>query len=232
MIEPEGLVGEGANRGLETGYRRVAERLRHEILEGAIEPGSWVRMQAVADRLGVSVQPVREALQLLEGEGLVEIFPNRGAHVHGLDRARLFQIYEVREALESYMARRFAEDARPSELRQLEAIQARHEEAAEAGDMEAVSLANRDFHRFINTYGHNPLIIDPVSRYIDFGRMLVRRVGHEPGYLRRVVREHRGLLAAFRKHDASRAADLGAAHVRMTREVMLARLAEARQHAA
>ena len=106
----------------ETGYRRVADRLRREILEGAIEPGSWVRMQAVADRLGVSVQPVREALQLLEGEGLVEILPNRGARVHGLDRARLFQIYEVREALESDMARRFAEDARPSELRRLEEI--------------------------------------------------------------------------------------------------------------
>lgn len=217
----------------ETGYRRVAERLRHEILEAAIEPGSWVRMQAVADRLGVSVQPVREALQLLEGEGLVEIFPNRGARVHGLDRARLFHIYEFREALESYMARRFAEDARPSELRHLEQIQARHERAAEAADMQSVSLANRDFHRFINTSSNNPLIIDPVSRYIDFGRMLVRLVGHEPGYLRRVVREHRALLAAFRKRDASRAADLGAAHVRVTRDVMLARLDRAREpHAA
>lgn len=217
----------------ETGYRRVADRLRREILEGAIEPGSWVRMQAVADRLGVSVQPVREALQLLEGEGLVEILPNRGARVHGLDRARLFQIYEVREALESYMARRFAEDARPSELRRLEEIQAGHEAAAAAGEMEGVALANREFHCFINTHGQNPLIIDPVSRYIDFGRMLVRMVGHEPGYLKRVVKEHRAMLAAFRKHDVSRAADLGAAHVRITREVMLARLDEVRaRHAA
>ena len=217
----------------ETGYRRVADRLRREILEGAIEPGSWVRMQAVADRLGVSVQPVREALQLLEGEGLVEILPNRGARVHGLDWARLFQIYEVREALESYMARRFAEDARPSELRRLEEIQAGHEAAAAAGEMEGVALANREFHCFINTHGQNPLIIDPVSRYIDFGRMLVRMVGHEPGYLKRVVKEHRAMLAAFRKHDVSRAADLGAAHVRITREVMLARLDEVRaRHAA
>lgn len=206
------------------GYRRVADRLRREILQGAIEPGSWVRMQAVADRLGVSVQPVREALQLLEGEGLVEILPNRGARVHGLDSSRLFHIYEVREALESYTARRFAEDARPSELRRLEDIQTRHEKAAKSGAMEDVSLANRDFHRFINTHGNNPLIIDPVSRYIDFGRMLVRLVGHEPGYLKRVVRDHRALLNAFRKRDASRAADLGAAHVRVTREVMLARL--------
>ena len=153
--------------------------------------------------------------------------------MHGLDRARLFQIYEVREALESYMARRFAEDARPSELRRLEEIQAGHEAAAAAGEMEGVALANREFHCFINTHGQNPLIIDPVSRYIDFGRMLVRMVGHEPGYLKRVVKEHRAMLAAFRKHDVSRAADLGAAHVRITREVMLARLDEVRaRHAA
>lgn len=215
-----------------TGYRRVADRLRREILEGAIEPGTWVRMQAVADRLGVSVQPVREALQLLEGEGLVEILPNRGARVHGLDASRLFHIYEVREALESYTARRFAEDARPSELRRLEDIQARHEKAAQSGAMDDVSLANRDFHRFINTHGNNPLITDPVSRYIDFGRMLVRLVGHEPGYLKRVVKEHRTLLGAFRKRDASRAADLGAAHVRITREVMLTRLEQLLKHRA
>ncbi len=207
-----------------TGYRRVADRLRQEILDGDIEPGSWVRMQAVADRFGVSVQPVREALQLLEGEGLVEILPNRGARVHGLDRTRLGYIYEVREALESYMARRFAEDARPSEIRSIEAIQALHDKAAAAGDLRQVALTNREFHRTINTYGNNPLIIDPVSRYIDLGRMLVRKVGHEPGYLKRVVREHHALLAAFRRHDATRAADVGAAHVRFTREVMLDRL--------
>ena len=207
-----------------TEYRRVADRLRQDILDGEIEPGSWVRMQAVADRLGVSVQPVREALQLLEGEGLVEILPNRGARVHGLDRTRLGHIYDVREALESFMARRFAEDARPSELRRLEEIQAQHDKAAAAADLRQVALANREFHRVINTYGNNPLIIDPVSRYIDLGRMLVRKVGHEPGYLKRVVREHHALLAAFRRHDATRAADLGAAHVRFTREVMLARL--------
>jgi DNA-binding GntR family transcriptional regulator len=207
-----------------TGYRRVADRLRQDILDGAIEPGSWVRMQAVADRLGVSVQPVREALQLLEGEGLVQILPNRGARVHGLDRTRLSHIYEVREALESYMARRFAEDARPSEIRQLEEIQARHDKAAAAADLHQVALANRAFHRMINTYGDNPLIIDPVSRFMDLGRMLVGKVGHEQGYLKRVVREHHALLTAFRRHDATRAADLGAAHVRFTRDVMLSRL--------
>lgn len=210
-----------------TGYRRVADALRREILDGVVAPGAWVRMQAVADRLGTSVQPVREALQLLEGEGLIEILPNRGARVHGLDAARLLHIYEMREALESFAARRFAEDAPLAELRRLEAIQARHDAAVRAEDAAAVGETNRLFHACINGFGNNPLLIDPVTRYIDLGRMLVRRFRHEPGYLRRVVREHHAMLAAFRKRDATRAADLGAAHVRITREVMLAHLATA-----
>ncbi len=225
MPKPTPFAGALPAPAAATGYRRVAETLRQEILDGVVAPGSWVRMQAVADRLGTSVQPVREALQLLEGEGLVEIFPNRGARVHGLDATRLLHIYEVREALESFAARRFAEDAPLSELRRLDAIQARHDAAVRAEDRAAVGETNRLFHACINTFGGNPLIIDPVSRYIDLGRMLVRRVGHEPGYLKRVAREHHAMLTAFRKRDATRAADLGAAHVRVTREVMLARLA-------
>jgi DNA-binding GntR family transcriptional regulator len=215
-----------------TGYRRVAARLRKDIIGGDVAPGSWLRLRPIADSLGVSVQPVREALQQLEGEGLLEILPNRGARVHGLDRRRLVHIYEMREALESFMARRFAEEASLSELRQLQAIQLRHDAAVAAQRVDAVAAANAEFHRFINTRGDNPYVIDLVSRYIDLGHALVRRIGHEPGYLRRVKREHHAMLVAFRKRDASRAADLGAAHVRVMRETMLMRLDAAREEKA
>lgn len=231
MIPSEGVVLKrmpATEEAAAPGYRRVAERLRQEILDGAAPPGSWLRMQAVADRLGTSVQPVREALQLLEGEGLVEILPNRGARVHGLDATRLLHIYEAREALESFAARRFAEDAPLSELRRLEAIQKDHDRASRAGDEAEIVRTNRAFHACINMFGANPLIIDPVSRYIDLGLMLIGRVGREPNYVKRVVPEHHALLAAFRARDASRAADIGSAHVRTTREVMLARVAAAR----
>lgn len=231
MIRSEGIVLErmpATEEAAAPGYRRVTERLRQEILDGAVPPGSWLRMQAVADRLGTSVQPVREALQLLEGEGLVEILPNRGARVHGLDATRLLHIYEVREALESFAARRFAEDAPLSELHRLEAIQKEHDRAARARDEVEVVRTNRLFHACINMFGANPLIIDPVSRYIDLGLMLIRRVGRPADYLKRVVPEHHAMLAAFRQRDASRAADIGAAHVRATREAMLARVAAAR----
>ncbi len=203
-----------------TSYRRVATRLRAEILSGEAAPGSWLRMQAVALRCGVSVQPVRDALQVLEGEGLVEIQPNRGARVRGLDRARVVHMYEVREALESFMSRRFAEEASLIDIRRLEDIQHRHEAAGD--NLQAAIRANGEFHRVIYTHGGNQDVIELVTRYIDLGYMLSSRYRHPAGYLARARREHHALIGAFHRRDASAAADIGAAHVRAARAAVLA----------
>ncbi len=207
-----------------TGYRRVAAELRQRILDGETPPGSWLRLQAVADSLGVSVQPVREALQLLEGEGLLEILPNRGARVHGLDRRRLTHIFETLAALESYTARRFAEDATLRELRGLQTVQAQHDAAVAASDLPAVSIANKEFHGVVNGRGENLLIGDLIARYIDLSRTLLDRIGVATGYLGRAKHQHHAMLTAFRRRDASAAADLGAAHVRHAQDMLLARL--------
>ena len=94
---------------VETTYQRVTNLLRNEIIGGAVPLGSRLTMTALADRFGVSVQPVREALQQLEGEGLVEIIPNVGARVRALDRNLLVHSHEIGEALETFLTRQFAE---------------------------------------------------------------------------------------------------------------------------
>lgn len=207
-----------------TGYRRVAALLRQEIIDGTAPPGEWLRLQPIAERCGTSVQPVREALQQLQGEGLVDIHPNRGAQVRGLDRTRLIHIYEMREALESFMSRRFAEEATGSDLARLDAIQARHDAATDALDLLAVYHANRDFHLLINGHGGNSDVLELAARYADLTMTLARRIGRGRAYLARARREHHALIAAFRKRDASRAADIGAQHVRATRLEVLAAL--------
>ncbi|MCX7381927.1 MAG: GntR family transcriptional regulator [Alphaproteobacteria bacterium] len=206
------------------GYRRVAQHLRQAILDGTELPGAWLRMPAVAARCGVSVQPVREALQLLEGEGLVEMRPNRGARVRGLDRERLVHIFEIREALESFAARRFAERATCAEIAALADIQRPHDAAVAAGDQLAVFAANLAFHAAINVHGGNHELAELVGRYRDLSVSLVRRFGRPPGYLSRVQREHHALLAAFRCRDAARAAEIGAAHVSTTCQEVLSSL--------
>ena len=205
-----------------TSYRRVATQLRQEILDGEFQPGSWLRMAQVAKRCGVSVQPVREALQQLQGEGLVEIIPNRGARVRGLDRVRLIHIFEMIEALESFTSRRFAEEATLRDLGELQALQKQHDEAIDARNRPRISKVNIAIHRLINAHSGNSDIIDLWTRYSDLVRSLRLHYRPPESYFIRVKREHHLLLDAFRDRDAASAANIGANHVRATREELVA----------
>ncbi len=209
---------------IEPVYRRVANELRLMILGSEIAPGTWIRMQAMADRFGVSVQPVREALQLLQGEGLLEMHPNRGAQVKGLDRNRLVHIYEIRGALESFMARRFADHASPADLRTLEAIQVQHDAALDADDAAEISRTNGLFHALINGHGNNAEALALIDRYYDLSSTIRRRFGFSNLYPKRVRTEHHAMLAAFRRHDGAAAAEVGLLHVRGTLDDILVQL--------
>lgn len=203
------------------GYRRVAARLRQEIVDGVVPHGGWLRLQAVAERCETSIQPVREALQLLEGEGLVQIFPNRGARVRGVDRQRLIHIYEIREAVESMLTRRYCEEASLSDIRRLEEVQMRHDEATAARDVVATSATNATFHHLINSRAGNIEALEIASRYNDLGRTLHRRFGGALGAFERVHREHHMLLDAFRRRDTQAATQISAMHIRGTIKSLL-----------
>lgn len=207
-----------------TSYGRVVAQLRQEIIDNAVAPASWLRMSALAQRYGVSVQPIREALQQLQGEGLVEIFPNRGARVRRLDTGRLVHIYEIREAMESFMARRFAEEAALSDIRRLQIIQRAHDAAIELGDERAIGAANLDFHNLINSHAGNAEAHELVVRYYALSQSLRLRAGYGPPYWRRARDDHHRLIAAFERRDAWEAARIGAHHVRASRNDLLARL--------
>lgn len=200
----------------ETTYQRVTNLLRTEIIAGGIPLGGWLRMTAIAERFGVSVQPVREALQQLEGEGLVEIIPNHGARVRELDRDRLVHAHEIGEALESFMARQFAEEASLSSVRKLEALQVEHDAAIEAMDWARIDATNHAFHRFINTHGGNIEAADLIARYYGLSESLMNKQGRNEAFAQRVQSEHHALLDAFRRRDPEAAARINAAHVRGT----------------
>lgn len=207
---------------VETSYQRVANLLRNEIIGGQEPLGGWLRMAAIAERFGVSVQPVREALQQLEGEGLVELIPNHGARVRMLDRNRLVHSHEIGEALESFMARQFTEEASLSSVRKLEALQADHDAAIAELDWERVDVANHAFHRFINTHGGNIEAADLIARYYGLSESLMNRRGRDRSFAERVQSEHHALLDAIRRRDPDAAARLNAQHVRGTLASVLA----------
>ena len=106
--ESAGFVCNRAPAEAPTSAIRVHDALRAAILEGEIAPGARLRAEALAERFGTSRTPVREALLMLEREGLVSVEPHRGAIVRSFDAADLLDLYEVRALIEPHAAARAA----------------------------------------------------------------------------------------------------------------------------
>jgi len=154
-----------------------------------------------------------------EGEGLVEIFPNRGVRVRALDRERLIHSHEIGEALEAFLAYQFAEEASLSSLRKLEALQDAHDAAL---DWPRIDAANYAFHRFINMHGGNVEAAEIIiPRYYGLSESLLYKRGRTQAYADRVRAEHHALLDAFRDRDPSRAREISGMHVRATLQDVL-----------
>ncbi|GMA51124.1 hypothetical protein GCM10025857_24810 [Alicyclobacillus contaminans] len=124
----------------------TARSLRQAIQSGHLKPGSRLVESAIADEMGISRGPVREAIQQLAGEGLLEIHPRRGAVVRGLDAKTAYEVQTLRGVLEGFAARlcadRLSEQRADALRRQLQTLMS----AAEAGDVAAFVEADVAFH--------------------------------------------------------------------------------------
>ncbi len=183
-------------------YKRVRERIRQDILSGHFEPGARIKTAALGARYGVSQMPIREALQQLQGEGLVTIAPNRGASVRRVDAEFIRNIYDIRSALEAMMVRRGVEAVTDSDMFSLYAIQGRFEAAVRQQDTDAALAANHELHHTMFRLAGNPEAVDVIARHDELLQSLRRRFGYGAGRLEEIVSEHRQLLRALDQHDA------------------------------
>jgi DNA-binding GntR family transcriptional regulator len=144
-----------------TNAARVHAALRQAIIDGEFVPGERLRAEALAERFGTSRTPVREALLLMEREGLVEVSPNRGAMVRPFDSADLTDLYEVRAVLEPYAAARAATRIDADALRRLHEIcdlaEARGGASPEA--IEDQLSFNDEFHSVIAAAAGSPRLL-------------------------------------------------------------------------
>lgn len=120
--------------------------LREAIMLGELAPGTPLRLEELARSLGMSISPVREALRLLEMQGLAEYAPYRGARVTELSHDEMDEIYEARRALEAAIARRAAAHFSAEDRAVLELALERAEEGFASGDRLAVVRSNTAFH--------------------------------------------------------------------------------------
>jgi DNA-binding GntR family transcriptional regulator len=196
--------------------QRVADHLRSAILGGRIGPGERVRQEDVAQQLGASRLPVREALQMLAAEGLVENEPNKGARVPHLSMHEVDVMYRMREQLEPLALAESLPSLVASDLIRLMEIQ----DEIEAGvDVAQFLELDREFH--LRTYSACAIeqLTTTVTRLWNstqyYRRAFMRLTGPERRWV--VNAEHRLLLDAIERKDETDAGRFLAGHIRRTR---------------
>jgi len=203
----------------------IQNQLRNDIVSGDFAFGSRLIIEDLATRYGVSHMPIREALRILHGEGLVVIEPNRGARVRPLYRGFIEDIFDVRCAIETMLARRAAQRRTDAHLQRLRAAAASLEAMVAAGDHASVPMANREFHTVINDAAGNPGALPIVDNHWLLLSALLKRYGHGEERFQRVIDEHRHLIHAIERGDAHAAAVLMGAHIEKGKTNLLQRAA-------
>jgi DNA-binding GntR family transcriptional regulator len=182
----------------------ATEQIIAAVARGLILPGDRIVEQDIADALGISRVPVREALRLLESQGLVVSKPYKGMRLTPLTRARVDEVVEVRVALEKSAARRAVAQGRNDApaLRRLERAIDELELMATRGDGYGLATADTGFHREMCVLGGNQMLCTvweaiAVQLTITVGLSTLGKPMHN------IVEEHRALLEAFARGDVA-----------------------------
>ena len=195
---------------------RIAAHLRTAILAGHFAPGERIRQEEVAERLGTSRLPVREALRLLEAEGLTQHTANKGSRVSRLDAAELDVLYRMRERLEPLALTESLPHLTAGEVRDLEAI---HERIAADADLREFMVLDREFHLGSYAGCASEQLSSSVTRLWNatqpYRRAFMALGGQQRRWL--VDLEHRLIIDAIERRDAEDAERYLAGHIRRTR---------------
>jgi DNA-binding GntR family transcriptional regulator len=185
-----------------TAQEAVLAELRRAILERELAPGAQILQDRIAEQLGVSRVPVREALKMLEGEGQVSYAPHRGYFVTELDAAELMEVYQIRDLLEAEAVTRALPHLTDDDYERMQEAVADMEAAEDDEDIIALTAANRRFHFAIMEPCGMPRLIRIIRQLWD-STDPYRSVYFGHAQHRKTVRqEHRGILRAVRERSA------------------------------
>lgn len=199
-------------------YAAVRDRLRDDIIQGVFRSGVRLRLAELAARYDAGYGAVREALQQLQGEGWVELEPNRGARVALASLKRAMDLFDVRTALESHMVVRFLQRASNNMLAELESIEVEFEERANSNDQAGAVGVNYRFHDFINVNADNKEALRILRQNSQVIGSLRRTIGYSHPRLSDICAEHRALIAALYRRDEQEARNIAQEHLRHAAE--------------
>lgn len=202
--------------------QQAVEELRRRIAGSALMPGQRLDEAALADDLGISRTPLREALKVLSAEGLVEIRPRRGCYVAELGPADLDEIFPIMALLEGEVAREAALKGSAADLKRLDQLHAGLERHAAAGEVDRYYEVNYVFHDALQAIAGNRWLQHVIGDLRKLLKLSRHRSLRLEGRLAESLAEHRALMDALHRRD-------GDAAERVMKSHLLAQLAALRR---
>ena len=196
----------------------VQQEIERRILQGELAPGAKLIEAALAEALGVSRGPVREAFRMLEEAGLVKQEKNRGVFVRSIPLHEAMEIFDLRAMMDEAVGRRLAEVITPEQLRRVRAMVEAMEKAVKAGDADSYHLLNLDFHDRLVEFSGNRKLTSIYRRLIN-ELSLFRRMNLVDAKLLPIsAGEHRAIVKAIAAGDPEAAGAAMRQHVMDSKE--------------
>jgi DNA-binding GntR family transcriptional regulator len=202
--------------------------LREAILQGALEPGRRLGEEDLAELLGVSRTPIREAILRLEAERLAARAARRGLVVATVGRQEILELYAVRVAIDGLSARLAAEAAGPANVATLNYINEQLHEASLSEDWTQMAQLNLEFHSELAQAGRNSVLIDLVQTVHDRVRRFPGTTFSVDNRASEAVDEHRLIISSVAAHDGARAETAARKHMERAMEVRISMIARER----
>ena len=196
----------------------VQQALERMITLGELGPGDKLNEAALAERLGVSRGPVREAFRVLEEAGLLTLKKNRGVYVRQIPLQEALEIYELRAMMEAHVGAVLAESASEEQLTSLQVMIDSMEQAVQAQDSALYYRLNVEFHETMVSFAGNRKLYLLYRRLTRELTLFRRRNLAVQSLLTGSIQEHREVLAAIRSRNKKLAADTLRRHVQQSRE--------------
>ncbi len=203
--------GEGPSRSLS---ERAYQHIRGDILRGRLAVGTVVGESALAEELGISKTPVRQALQLLRGEGLLQVGARRQLVVRGFSPEHRQEIVDVRQALEALAVRGAAERMTLDDIDHLRLLLIRQKRAADAEREDDFIELDEEFHLRMAAGAAMPVVERLLRQLRGFVRVMHIGTTRPRGYLTHVLAEHTEIVDALEARDSEQAAEALREHLR------------------
>ena len=207
----------------------VFTTLRQAILKGELQPGERLMEIQLAEKMGVSRTPIREAIRKLAAEGLVTMIPRKGAIVAGISEKMLKDVLRVRMTLEKMAYECAFENITDEAIENLKAAEAEFESAVESGDLVSIAEADEKFHFIIYTAAGNDKLLEILTNLKENMYRYRMEYAKNRGVRSELIEDHRAIVNTLADRDAENGLKLVEKHISSQEKAVLEKLKQEAQ---